>query len=381
MDAELEAVGGRIRSRLPLGMSQKRLAEKAGMTPDALSRALNGQRGFSSTELARIADELGADVYWLITGRDDPRKVEIAARHKWDATQRKRDNPGRDADEAVLGRVIAAYQAAFPSGPPASRALPKNPRALRDLLGEAFVREFSHAVENKLGVDVVRIAGLTTDYSLRIGARSIIILATTPRWFRSNWSLAHELGHLALGHHDGNASTDQRNEGPADQFAANLLLPSDEMSYENWDTKDESGLARFLWSAGVSTHALRNRLDALEIKPSAAVEEALNGSTPRLIRAYAGAEWMIGDEAAVTLREQQASTRLVPPVLVDALHQQVEAGNASPEFLAWALAVPVDEIDFPEPDDADFAASYAARLENQPTTAYLENWLATNGVE
>lgn len=83
MDVELKEVGERIRSLLPLGMSQKRLAEKAGMTPDALSRALNGQRGFSSGELALIADHLGADVYWLITGRDDPRRVEIAARHTW----------------------------------------------------------------------------------------------------------------------------------------------------------------------------------------------------------------------------------------------------------------------------------------------------------
>ncbi|OJZ63500.1 helix-turn-helix domain-containing protein [Mycolicibacterium diernhoferi] len=378
MDAELKAVGDRIRSRLPLGMSQKRLAEKAGMTPDALSRALNGQRGFSSTELARLADELGADVYWMITGRDDPRKVEIAARHKWDPKHRRRDNPGRDVDEAVLGQVIAAYQAAFPSGPPASRALPKNPLALRELLGEAFVRDFSDEVENKLGVDIVRIAGLTTDYSLRIGSRSIIILATTPRWFRSNWSLAHELGHLALGHHDGLSSTDRKNEGPADSFAANLLLPSEEVSNENWDRKDEAGLARYLWFTGVSTQALRNRLAALQIKPAAAVEDALVHTTPRLIRAHAETEWMIGGEAAVSLREQQASTRLVPAVLVDALHREVEAGNASPELLAWALDVPVDEIEFPEPDDKALADARVSAIENRPSADDLANWLAVS---
>jgi transcriptional regulator with XRE-family HTH domain len=59
---------------MPLGMSQRALTEKAGMTTDALSRALNGQRGFSSRELARIADQLGADLYWLITGTPDPQR-------------------------------------------------------------------------------------------------------------------------------------------------------------------------------------------------------------------------------------------------------------------------------------------------------------------
>lgn len=381
MDAELKAVGDRIRSMLPLGMSQKRLAEKAGMTPDSLSRALNGQRGFSSTELARIADELGADVYWMITGRDDPRKVEIAARHKWDAKHRRRDNPGRDVDEVVLDQVIAAYQAAFPSGPPASRSLPKNPHALRELLGEAFVREFSDEVETKLGVDIVRIAGLTTDYSLRIGSRSIVILATTPSWFRSNWSLAHELGHLALGHHDGLSSTDKKNEGPADSFAANLLLPKQLVAREKWTDMDELGLARFLWFAGVSTHALRNRLAALDITPSAAVEDALNRSTPKLIRAYAGTERMIGHEAVVTQREQQASTRLIPSLLVDALHHEVESGKASPEHLAWALDVPVDEIDFPEPDDEALADARVLAIENRPSAIDLANRLAVNELQ
>lgn len=223
--------------------------------------------------------------------------------------------------------MIAAYKAAFPSGPPASKPLPKNPRTLRDLLNDVFVRQFSDAVENKLGVDIVRVAGLTTDYSLRIGARSVVLLATTPSWFRSNWSLAHELGHLALGHHDGYASTDQRNEAPADQFAANLLLPIDLMSATKWSEMDEAGLARFLWFAGVSTQALKHRLAALEITPAAAVGEALILSTPRLIRTHSDNAWLIDGEAGVTLREQQASTRLVPSVLVDALHREVQAAT------------------------------------------------------
>jgi hypothetical protein len=226
---------------------------------------------------------------------------------------------------------------------------------------------------------VVRISGLTTDYSLRIGQRAVILLATMPSWFRSNWSLAHELGHLALGHHDRDGSTAERNERPADQFAANLLLPSDLMTSANWREMDERSLARFLWETGVSTEALKNRLASLQLKPSAEVGAALTRSTPKLIRAFAAGDELISGEKAVALRERQASTRVVPSTLVEALHRQVEAGEASPEVLAWTLDVPVDEIDFPEPDDDALAEKYSQMLEDRPTAAELEKWLAMSG--
>lgn len=379
MDAELAAVGDRIRSRLPLGMSQRRLAEKSGMTPDALSRALNGQRGFSSTELARIADQLNADVYWLITGKPDPQKVDVAARHRWDRDQRARTNPDRESDDAVLSQVIAAYRGAFPGGPPPSKPLAAAPELIRNQLGSGFVARFASAVEAELGVDVVRVSGLRTDYSLRIGQRAVVLLATMPSWFRSNWSLAHELGHLALGHHDGYSATDRRNERPADRFAADLLLPNSLVEQQDWSGMDEVGLTDFLWKNGVSTKALQNRLKSLKLKHSAAVAEGLKLSTAKLLRSYAK-DSAVGHELEVTLREQQASTRLVPAVLVGALQHQVEGGSASPELLAWALDVPVDEIDFPEPSDEEALADvHALMLEDRPSAADLENWLASNG--
>ena len=61
-------VGSRIRAAMPRGMTQRQLADRAGMTPDAISRALNAQRGLSPIEVAAIATVLGADTHWLITG-------------------------------------------------------------------------------------------------------------------------------------------------------------------------------------------------------------------------------------------------------------------------------------------------------------------------
>jgi hypothetical protein len=141
------------------------------------------------------------------------------------------------------------------------------------------------------------------------------------------------------------------------------------MAGENWRELDERGLVRFLWETGVSTETLKNRLARLRLKPSAEVSTALASSTPKLIRAFAAADELIGGEKTITLREQQASTRLVPSTLVEAFHHQVEAGKAPPESLSWALDVPVNEIDFPEPDDDAIAENYSQR--NAPPRIYV----------
>ncbi|WP_216896065.1 helix-turn-helix domain-containing protein [Nocardia alni] len=373
MDSELLAVGDRIRSRMPFGMSQRQLAVRVNMKTDALSRALNGQRGFSSVELARIADELGADLYWLITGEPDPHRVRVAARHNWDASQHIRINPGRQSDEELLQRVAATYEAAFPEGPSPSASLPDSAPVMRKMLGEHFVRYFGEVVEDRLGVDVVRLPMLSTDYSLSIGSRAIVILTTTPNWFRSNWSLTHELAHFALKHHNTDSEPGEGDEAPADQFAAELLLPEDLINQQDWRQMDEPGVAKFLWQTGVSTMALKNRLASLEVRVSVEVVAALKRTTPNLIRANA-------DVRELITRQQQSAARIFPTVLVDALQRRVEAGAASPEHLAWVLDVPVDEIDFPEPtDDSDFVDAYERVVAARPSHGDLEEWLTTNG--
>src|SRR5690625_5325717 len=67
----MTTISGRVRTAMrSVAIQQKQLAERVGMTPDALSRALSGQRGFAAVELAAIAAELDADVHELITGTD-----------------------------------------------------------------------------------------------------------------------------------------------------------------------------------------------------------------------------------------------------------------------------------------------------------------------
>lgn len=361
------AVGERIRLRMPAGMSQRQLAHRTGMTPDALSRALNGQRGLSPVEVATIAQVLDADTHWLITGAADPFAVAIAARHSWDPNRRVRVNDGYQDDQPFLDRIAALYRGSFPQGPPASLDLPTQPSELRDLLGTSFARNFADLVEKKLGVDVIRIRKLTTDYSLRIGGRGVIVLASQASWFRSNWSLAHELAHLALGHHTTHESTRraQRDERAADVFAGALLLPIEQLAKLS-DISDEAAIAQEVWTLGVSTAAIRNQLTKAKIQPSAAVEHALQKSTPRLVRDHAATIDIEAGDEAVVQREQAASARRFPLKLLAALQAQTALGAVSPELLAWALDVPVDDIDFPEVDDD---SSYEQMLANRPNAS------------
>jgi len=371
MDAMTE-VGGRIRARMPKGMSQRNLAERAGMTPDALSRALNGQRGLSPVEVAKIAQVIGADTHWLITGHPDPFTVSVAARHSWDVRRRKRVNDGHQEDQAILEQVVTLYRAAFPHGPAASIDLPKAPEAVRQLLGESFVRAFADVIEARLGVDVIRIQDLTTDYSLRIGGHGVIVLATQSSWFRSNWSLAHELGHLALDHHSSYESPRriQGDEQEADQFAAALLLPSESLRRIR-DLTDAGSTADLVWELGVSTEAIRNQLSRSRIRPSASVAAALTMTTPRLLRAHLATLTSDARFEPLVLREQQSSARRFPVSLLSALQERIEAGAASPELLAWALDVPIDDLDFPEPIEETATEISERLLRERPTT---EDW-------
>jgi len=98
-------IGTRVRevmgSAMP-GVPQAQVAQRVGMAPDAFSRALNGKRAFSSIELARLADLLGADIHWLITGELDPNRIAFVARHRFDFETGARDVPGRETDTTIL---------------------------------------------------------------------------------------------------------------------------------------------------------------------------------------------------------------------------------------------------------------------------------------
>jgi Zn-dependent peptidase ImmA (M78 family) len=352
----------------------KVIAAEVGMTPDAFSRAIKGERAFSSLELARLADLAQADVHYLITGEPDPFRVVFAARHDYDPATGTRDVPGEADDAETLNAVTLAYTQAQIWLNRERRAdhaegtttaghvdLPSEAAAIRGLLGVGFVRDLADRIEEVFGIDVLRIQNLSTDYSFTLDGRRVILLKAQGNWFRSNYSLAHELAHLALGHHDVRGSASSA-EMAANQFASDLLLPGEELRAINWQTIDEGQVARKIWEWGVSTKAIAIRLETLRLSASPEVSAALQQPTQRLLRMHPEATSeprpimvsTVGTLFATVLdpistRMRDAAERRIPASLIKAHLDGIAAGQIAKGTLAWLLETPAQELGVDEP--------------------------------
>lgn len=323
------AIGERIAARIDAmspTITRKAFAERVGLTPDALSRSLSGQRGISSLELVRIADALDADMHELVTGHPDPRRVVLAARHVYDRDTRSRSVPSFEDDKVTLENIRVAYaQAALPES--RDRAdVSDDPGAMRTRLGTDFVRPFIARIEAHLGVDVVRVAELGTAYTAKIAGRDVIMIPAKGNWFRENWDLAHELAHFV----------GLRTEDEANRYAADLLLPAELIQQIPWATASLQTVAEFLWETGVSTEALRNRLSTLRVAGDR-ITAMLECSTQSLLRRARSWSHAFGDE--ITERMDAASARRFPIALQEAHEQKVQAGELGPAYLAWMRGV------------------------------------------
>ncbi|WP_188110453.1 helix-turn-helix domain-containing protein [Aeromicrobium ginsengisoli] len=346
-------IGARVKGALG-GHTQAWLAEQIGLTADTMSRSLNGHRGFSSVEIAAIADLLDADVHWLITGDRDPLRVSIAARHDYDPGTGGRSNPGRETDERELQSVALAYRQAYPRTDHPTAPIPTTAAGLRGALGEDFVPVFASRLEERLDVDVVRVQHLSTAYSFTLGGRMVILLPANVNWWRSNFDLAHEVAHLALGHHEVETSSEvDERELAANQFASELLMPETLIRSLAWDTITCPEVGQFLWDQGVGTTALRHRLDSLGLRTSSEVSEMLSRPMPGALRPWQheldlprpeGTGFFAALFDPIDKRMQDASQRRFPLTLITAHRRRVENEGLTPETLAWMLESPVEEL-------------------------------------
>lgn len=325
MESELgERIASRIDALTP-PITRKAFAEQVGLAPDALSRALTGQRGISSLELLRIAEVLDADMHELVTGEPDPRRVVLAARHDYDRETNRRSVPTFEDDKETLENVRVSYvQAGLP--PHTIDGLPIEPDAMRKLLGEGFVRPFIARIESELGVDVVRVPELGTAYTATIAGRSVIMIPAKGNWFRENWDLAHELAHLV----------GLKSEDEANSYAAELLLPGELVQSVEWDSASQQTVADFLWETGVSTEALRNRLSSFGLGNDR-IRTLLDCATQALLRRARSWSHEFGDR--ITERMDAAAIRRFPLAVQEAHEKQVEAGVLGPAYLAWMRGV------------------------------------------
>jgi Zn-dependent peptidase ImmA (M78 family) len=346
-------IGDRVRtviSGLQPARSQRDIAESVKMTPDAFSRSVNGERSFSSIELARLADELQQDVHWLITGEPDPMRPRLAARHYYDHDSRTHSVPGSEQDEAVLADIELAYRQAYPGELAYSLcSLPSTVDEIRDALGQGFVRHFIDRVENNLAVDVVRITEVSTSYTLGIGTHTVIVIPASGMWFYENFCIAHELGHVAAQDVDLNLPTTRRSEheARANRFAADLLLPAPMIESAEWYTITECELARRVWDYGVSVKALQTRLATLRLKASRLIEAWADAGTPSLLHTAGcelDSEGIDSIDYDIARRMQAASERRFPISLQEAHMKRIALGELGKETLAWMLGVTAERL-------------------------------------
>lgn len=232
-------------------------------------------------------------------------------------------------------------------------ALPADLAACREALGPDFAADFL-ACLGSIGVDVVRVAELTTAYSFWMGEHAVIAIPASGNWFKQNFDLAHELGHLCLGHTGilPENHSHESAERQANAFAAELLMPAATLNEIDWQTLDPAGLADLIWTLGISTQALSTRLSALHISTTPVLNQLLQLSTQALLRKH----WTSDPGAdPITARMSAASTRHFPQWLQHAHLERIAAGSVHKETLAWMLGVDVDDLEVDEPTHPESA--------------------------
>ena len=205
--------------------------------------------------------------------------------------------------------------------------------------GEGFISCFYDRVESALGVEVIVVPLRGDGYSLTLGGHKVIVLAATGHWFRSNFTLAHELGHLLV---EGIPPQDGKTaENVANAFAADLLMPVEIIRTIDWAQAKAATVARVIWDLGVSTQALEVRLRFLGIAPGNEARSALAMSTEALLRGSPAPA--VAPPAAVTARMEYSARRRFPERVVTGLHRAVADGRAPQASLSWVLGLPARE--------------------------------------
>lgn len=344
----MDTIGDRVRAAiLSSGSLQKDVASAVGMTADALSRALSGQRGFSAAELAALARHLDANLHVLITGDPDPHALTVSARHSFDPDTRQRSADGAEADRAVINDIVLALRQADLHVP--SPQLPSTAAKMAEMLDDDFARDFINRLD-ALGIDVVRVEEISTAYGFETDGRLVIVIRSTGNWFYENWSLAHELGHLCLGHSGimpGSAAMESA-EAAANEFAAELLLPDSALTGVD-ESVVESEMADLIWTRGVSTEAMRYRLENLGRPVSASVLAMLGKRTQQALRHH----WICGLGDPITERMREASDRRFPNSWIEGHLNRIAQGTLHKHTLAWMLGVAPESLEVEEPPHTD----------------------------
>jgi Zn-dependent peptidase ImmA (M78 family)/transcriptional regulator with XRE-family HTH domain len=281
------ALGTRIRTlREQVGMQSQELAVRVGIDPSAMSNIERGRRSVKTGELVKIAEALSVSPLTLLDESSLPARMPVAPR---------RDGEPSGIKGAAYSRLLALselHTVLADAGLTTANNLYEAPQIRHgswkaeaerlaqwaaDYLGvecagiERFAK-LAKAIEDRLCVDVLvekyaddPLSGAAiTDRAFPF----IFVNARHPTP-RALFTLAHELGHLLIGHNgsiavDDNFIGDTQNERQANAFAAAFLMPARSVDeyIEKYDRGPES-LARMIYDFGVSFESLVFRLHNL----------------------------------------------------------------------------------------------------------------------
>lgn len=296
LDVMDETVSGRVRAVIrAASLSQAAFADHVGLSPDKLSKSLGGIRRFTSLELALIAEAGQVTVDWLLTGRE-PLQPVLAART---STPSRPSAARRDGIAEVTDRFTSAYDVldllgrtpALPELPSVATDAPRDPdegaalaEAARELLravgaetiAEQSTDDLLASWERTFGVDIAitRLPSGLDGLAWQADHFRLILVNRTDRWTRQRFTIAHELGHilardaqnLLLEAEVAPGRQAEASEIRANAFAANLLLPEDELRAA-WSAtaRTDDSFGRLVVRFQVSPSALAARMKALGI--------------------------------------------------------------------------------------------------------------------
>lgn len=293
------------------GRTHREFAESVGLDAPKLSKSLTGVRRFSSLDLARIAEQTGESVDWLLTG-ERPLVAAAARAEAGSPTgtalrEASRLTTLRD-DLTTVGHPQTWH---LPARPPTTGSWKADGASLAEAAGEhlaqrdlsAVTADLASVVEDGFGIDVA-ICDLGADFdglSASTDTARLILLAPASAPFRQRFTLAHELGHLLASddqslHVDEDIERARRGESEvrANAFAAALLMPEAVLRERIGGNVATEEFCRLALDLRVSPSALAARLETLRLIDGmtknqwsrvTAKEAALTAGDPRALQA------------------------------------------------------------------------------------------------
>jgi transcriptional regulator with XRE-family HTH domain len=263
-------IGARVRSaRVESGLSQAEVARALELSQAAVSQLEAGKRSPRVDELAVLSDLFARDIDYFLTpmrSGGDPVGMTFRA-----ATA---ELPMPELQRAVI-RFIDEIERQAPPRAEATVRSSSPERAARDArthTGQETVPVNVKGIARRLGIGLYfsPLPDALSAFLLRANQRAVIGVNSNQHPVRQRFSAAHEVGHFVLGHSDGSLfdyavpatsdgeppGYDPQSEREANMFAAELLMPEDQLIEEAPDYS----VARLAKRYEVSQEAMSFRL-------------------------------------------------------------------------------------------------------------------------